>query len=160
MQGGMPLRTKSAICATPPLFRNFFVAHLHNRPLGESPFFGMKKGFRNHPEALLAENTRFELHSTGFSINREKRRHAGENSVITTVPGVVRKRMLRSFPAGTYPTEGTRREPRYAVVDNGGSRRTDGRPEFHERWRAMSGTSGSRRSWCKLRGKTVRGGTS
>ena len=59
MQGGMPLRTKSAICATPPLFRNFFVAHLHNRPLGESPFFGIKKGFRNHPEALLAENTRF-----------------------------------------------------------------------------------------------------
>ena len=71
---------------------------------------------------IRAEDTRFELHSTGFSINREKRRHAGKNSVIPTVPGVVRKRMLRSFPAGTYPTEGTRGEPRYAVVSDGGSR--------------------------------------
>ena len=110
--------------------------------------------------SIRAENTRFELHSTGFSINREKRRHAGENSVIPTVPGVVRKRMLRSFPAGTYPPEGTRREPRYAVVNNGRSRRTDGRPEFHERSQAMSGTSGSRRSWGKIRVKKVRGGRS
>lgn len=80
--------------------------------------------------------------------------------MIPTVLGIVQKRMLRSFPAGTYPTEGTRREPRYAVVDNGGSRRTDGRPEFHERSQAMSGTSGSRRSWGKIRVKKVRGGTS
>ena len=68
--------------------------------------------------------------------------------------------MLRSFPAGAYPAEGTRGEPRYAVVNDGGSRGTDGRPGVHERWRAMNGASGSRRSWGKIRVKKVHGGTS